>query len=198
MLKSSRRSGSTLYIIAMLATALLTACGAAVPPDPVGTPATLERPAGPPAPDFTIRLYQGAETLGSQQFSFAHLLGQGKPVVLNLWAGLCPPCRLEMPDFEEVHNALGDEVLLFGLDVGPFLNLGSSEDGLALLQSIGVTYPAGTTDDPEVVRAYELIGMPTTLFITPDGQIVRKWTGLLNADKLTDLVQDLIAVSATS
>ena len=194
----NRKPRVTFYAIAAIATVLLTGCGAAIQSNTDAASPTTGGAEGPVAADFQISVYQGGESLGGQQVSFADLLGQGKPVVLNLWAGLCPACRLEMPDFEEVSSALGDDVILFGLDVGPFTNLGTNEDGLALLQTLGVTYPAGTTVDAGVVREYQLIGMPTTYFITPDGEIIEQWTGLLTRDKLTELVQVLIDASESS
>lgn len=194
----TRKQRTTFYVIAVLTTVLLTTCGTAVQSSPEGQSLAVPGSDGPAAADFEISVYQGSETLGGQQVTLADVLGQGKPVVLNLWAGLCPPCRLEMPDFEEVNRTLGDRVILFGLDVGPFTNLGTNENGLELLQTLGVTYPAGTTGDADVVRKYRLVGMPTTYFITPDGEIIRQWTGLLTEDKLTELVEELISFSERS
>jgi thiol-disulfide isomerase/thioredoxin len=181
-----------------VATFLLAACGGAIQPDsdvaaPAAAPAEIAIPA-----DFQIAVYQGEAVLGGQEVQFSELFEQGKPIVLNLWAGLCPPCRLEMPDFQAVNSQFGDEVLLVGLDVGPFTNLGTREDGQALLEELGVTYPAGTTSDANVVREYGLIGMPTTYFIKPDGELVQQWTGLLTEDKLTELVEELLDASADS
>jgi thiol-disulfide isomerase/thioredoxin len=148
--------------------------------------------------DFPITMYQGAGYQDGDEVMFSELLAGGKPVVLNFWAGLCPPCRLEMPDLQSVSDAYQDRVILFGLDVGPFTGLGTNEDGRALLQELAITYPAGTTSNPNVVREYEILGMPTTYFITPDGNVHETWTGLLTADKLTELVEGLLAASANS
>jgi thiol-disulfide isomerase/thioredoxin len=150
------------------------------------------------AADFALSVYEGEEVVGGEQVQFSEVLGQGKPVVLNLWAGLCPPCRLEMPDFQEVSDQFAGEILLVGLDVGPFTSLGTSEDGQALVEELGITYPTGTTGDAEVVKEYRLLGVPATYFITPEGEIVRQWSGLLTKDKLAELVGELLDASAGS
>lgn len=147
--------------------------------------------------DIAITAYQGADVLGGEQVKLSQVLTQGKPVVLNFWAGACPPCRLEMPDLQAVHEQYKDRMILFGLDVGPFVNLGTREDGKALVRELGVTYPVGSTNDASVVRSYKVIGMPTTYFITPQGKIIRTWTGLLTKDKLSQFVEELLIASSS-
>ncbi len=145
--------------------------------------------------DFQIEVYQGREVLGGESVRFSDLVAQGKPVVLNFWAGLCPPCRLEMPDFQEVFDEYQDQVLLFGLDVGTFTGLGTPQDGKALISELGVSYPAGTTSDSTIMQDYRVVGMPSTYFITPEGEIIRSWAGLLTKDKLSELVDELLTAS---
>lgn len=147
------------------------------------------------APDFTLVVYQGEAELGARELLFSQIIAKGRPVVLNFWAGQCPPCRREMPDLQSVYAARRDRILLVGVDIGPFVGLGSREDGEALVRELGVTYPVGTTFDAGVVQAYRVLGMPTTVFITRDGRIIRQWTGLLTHDALTQLVDELLAVS---
>jgi len=197
---SARWKRSTIgFGVAVVAVLLLGACGSALPAG-----SDLAEDVAPNtasdlyAADFQIALYNDGGPVDEPETSFLELLSLGRPVVLNMWAGLCPPCRLEMPDFQEVSNELGDEISIMGLDVGPFTNLGTSEDGQALIQELGITYPTGTTTDREVVKDYRLLGMPTTYFVKPDGQILRRWTGLLTADKLSELAQELVEASAGS
>lgn len=148
--------------------------------------------------DFEVTLYQGAGLADGEQVMFSELVGRGQPVVLNFWAGLCPPCRLEMPDLQAVSDEYEGRILLFGLDVGPFTGLGTREDGRALINSLEVTYPAGATADGNILREYEIRGMPTTYFITADGQVFDTWTGLLTEAKLTEIVDEMLAASAGS
>ena len=193
----------TVFAVAIVATVLLAACGSAVPQSADPGPADSGAPAGAArdtaqAADFAISLYAGQEVAGGQEIQFSDLLAQGKPVVLNLWAGLCPPCRLEMPEFQRVSDQFGDDTLLFGLDVGPFTNLGTREQGRALVQELGITYPTGTTSNADLVQNYQILGMPTTYFVTPSGEIVRTWTGLLTEDMLAELVEELLDAAAGS
>ena len=94
-----------------------------------------------PAPDFAMTVYQGEVELGGTDLQVSNVLAQGKPVILNFWAGLCPPCRAEMPDFEAVYAASKSRITLLGIDVGPFVGLGTFEQGKALAAELGVTYP---------------------------------------------------------
>ncbi|MEJ2559448.1 MAG: TlpA disulfide reductase family protein [Anaerolineae bacterium] len=196
-----RKNLSAVIGAVAVAIGLLAACSA--PGQPNATPSTTtSSTASQPssrrpelAADFQITLYQGQDVLGGQDVEFSGLLEHEKPVILNFWAGRCPPCRVEMPDFQEMHAEYGEEVILVGVDVGAFTGLGTGEDALALLEEVGATYPAGTTPDPKVVRDYQVIGMPTTIFIKPNGEIFEKWTGLLTRDKLVELTQALIEAS---
>lgn len=142
--RSARRwRGRPWFGLALVTVFLLAACGS-----PQATPGlTHALPA-----DFTISAYQGADVLGGDEVQLSELLTQGKPVVLNLWAGLCPSCRFEMPDFQAVNDAYADEIVLVGVDIGPYVGLGSRADGRALLRELGITYAVGTTFDENVVR----------------------------------------------
>jgi thiol-disulfide isomerase/thioredoxin len=194
-MNGKRKRFSTFFAVAVVATVLLAACGSAIQSNPTSEPPAESNADTVQAADFTISVYAGKEIVGGEQVQFSELLGQGKPIVLNLWAGLCPPCRLEMPEFQQVSDRFGDDILLIGLDVGPFTNLGTSQDGQALVRELGITYPTGTTSDADLIQNYQLLGMPTTYFVKPDGEIIRRWTGLLTEDKLAELVEELIAAS---
>ncbi len=151
----------------------------------------------PLAPDIEITMYQGASEVGGSTIALSSLWETTKrPVVLNFWAGLCPPCRAELPDFQRLYAERGGKAFtLIGVDIGPFIGLGSREDGRALLREVGVTFPAGTTFDARTVRNYQILGMPTTVFITPEGRILRKHAGLLTRGQMVAFTDELIRAS---
>ncbi len=147
--------------------------------------------------DFEIIAYQGEDVLGGSSVMFSEVLAQGRPVVLNLWAGLCPVCRAEMPELQAAHEEYGDRVLVIGVDIGPFVGLGSEEDARALLDELKITFPAGTTSDAGVVRDYKVLGTPTTLFFKPDGEIIQRWTGRLTPGQLNEYIEALLDASTS-
>lgn len=148
--------------------------------------------------DFPVTVYQGAGLEEEDRVMFSELVARGKPVVLNFWAGLCPPCRLEMPDLQAFSEEYEDRVLLIGLDVGPFTALGTHEDGRRLIRDLQITYAVGTTSEADVLRQYEVRGMPSTYFIMPDGELFLAWTGILTQDRLTELVDEMLVAAAES
>ena len=169
---------------------LLGACGAG-PASEEATAISGNLPA-----DIEISVYQGSDLLGGDEVALSELLAGGKPVVLSMWAGLCPTCRQEMPHLETAYHEYGDEVLILGLDIGAITGLGDREDGVALLNDLGVTYPAGATGSARVVKAYQVLGTPSTFFIAPDGEIVQRWAGQMGEDRLAESIENLIAASA--
>ena len=162
-----------------LASLLLVACGA-------GTSAAMETANA--APDFQIKAF------GNENFTKDELVSlsqfEGQPVVINFWFPSCPPCRLEMPDLEEAskrHKANG--VQFIGVQL---LGLDSVADGQEFIDDMEVTYLVGADMENKINLAYEVIGYPTSVFLSRDHQIVSSWAGALNAGKLEELIQELL------
>lgn len=190
---SGRKTSKLRYLIplAMILTVAAIACGGSSSSRTsiVGDGASSS---GDQAPDFSITLYQGQDVVGGEEVSLHSLFGD-KPIVLNFWAGLCPPCRAEMPDLQEFNGKFEDRALLLGIDLGQFLGLGNQKDAQELLNELEVTYPAGFTTDGNVIQDYRILGMPTTIFIDIDGNIFNKWTGALNGSVLEEKTLEMLA-----
>lgn len=142
---------------------------------------------------FAITAYQGQATLGGSEIDFSSLLGRGRPVILNFWAGLCPPCRAEMPGFQRVYEEHRDDVILVGVDVGPFTGLGSHADAQQLLRALNITYPAGFATNARALQTYRVTGMPTTVFFDREGRVHSSRAGLLDEQTLRAEVAALLA-----
>jgi thiol-disulfide isomerase/thioredoxin len=141
--------------------------------------------------DFTIRAYQGADVIGGDTVELSTIVGKGRPVVLNFWGGLCPPCRAEMPAFQRTHERYGDRVLFLGVDVGPFVGLGGRQDAKNLISELGVTYPNGWTFNSRALKDYKIYGIPVTCFFTADGKVLRVWNGAIPEDELVKIANEI-------
>ncbi len=173
---------------ATVATASPTDDGGAAPPPPSAV--TALSPDDAPAFDFRFTLFQGGDLVGGESLDLSDL--RGTPVVLNFWARLCTPCWAEMPELQDFYEEFGTRVHLLGIDIGKFTGLGSAKDASSLLDSLGITYPAGFTEEGAVVRAYEVRAMPTTVFITAEGKVFRIWTGALDRQEVTEITEAML------
>ncbi len=109
----------------------------------------------------------------------------GTPVLVNFWASWCPPCVAEMPDLERVHQLLGDEVVFIGLNLQETNPAGAE----ALIEQTGVTYLLGEDPDGAIFARFGGIGMPTTVLMDDQGQVVTTHTGVIFADDLEALIR---------
>ncbi len=180
------RPRGAIIVVALALAALATACGGSAGRDSGAAGA---------APDFALVAYQGDALLGGRETRFASVFRQGRPVVLNFWAGRCPPCRAEMPAFQRVAEAYGDRVLFVGVDVGSFTALGTPEDARRLLADLGIRYPAARAVDASPLKLYGVTSMPSTVFLDRQGRIVEKAGGVLTEGQLRAAVERLAAGS---
>jgi thiol-disulfide isomerase/thioredoxin len=130
------------------------------------------------APDFSVELFDGGRFVLS-----THLRDDGRPVILNLWASWCPPCRAEMPDFSNASIAHPD-VLILGVAV--------DDDPLAaaaFVKEFGIAYPTGFDETGAVGRTYRTPGLPATYVISADGDLITNMFGMLTSQDIEALIE---------
>ncbi len=135
------------------------------------------------APDFTAEDADGNSVKLSDYF--------GKPIVLNLWASWCPPCKAEMPYFEKAFRANSDiQFLMVNMTTGD-----SMDDAKALLADEGYTFPVLFDTASEAAIAYNATSLPMTIFIGADGAVVTHAVGALSEESLNsgiDLIRETL------
>ena len=121
---------------------------------------------GQTAPNFTLTNAQG------EVVSLDSFLGE-KAVVVNFWASWCNFCLEEMPDLEAVGQEFSGKLVILGINNQETVSQG---DPFAL--SRGVTYPLlYLPKDDQIVKAYQVLAMPTTYYIDINGVIVDRKLG---------------------
>jgi thiol-disulfide isomerase/thioredoxin len=111
----------------------------------------------------------------------------GKPLVVNFWASWCPACVAELPELQAVHEQFGDQVTIVGL-----ANTDIRSEAAKLADEVGLSYTLA--DDPagDIFRELGLIAMPSTVFISADGQIQSVFGGQLSQEGLSERIQTLV------
>ena len=126
------------------------------------------------------------------QVNFSSVLTSGKPVVLNFWAGDCPPCRAEMPALQRVLDTHQEKIIFVGLDVGTFTGLGTRQSAESLLRELNVTYPADGPPNRTPVVNYSVRSMPTTVFFGADGLPFDRWDGAISEFQMNNIVSAML------
>lgn len=128
-----------------------------------------------PAPDFTFYHLDGSAANLSDYF--------GKPMVLNFWSSNCGPCRSEMPDFQRAYEELGDAVNFVMVNVtdGYWDTMDSASSYVA---EEGFTFPVFYDTDNHAAYTYGITGLPTTFFLSAEGNLVAGRSGAMNYDIL--------------
>jgi cytochrome c biogenesis protein CcmG/thiol:disulfide interchange protein DsbE len=138
------------------------------------------QPVGQSAPDFNLPLYDG------KKLSLSDL--RGKPVVLNVWASWCDPCREEAPAIERVWQQYQDRGVVFvGIDIWD-----SEADGKGFIERFGLTYPNGPDAAGNIGKQYGVTGVPETFLIGKDGKVARKFIGAVSERQLAASVEEIL------
>ena len=135
------------------------------------------------APDFTL------DTLDGSRLSLSDLRGQ--PVMLNIWASWCMPCRVEMPAIERVYQRYRERgLVVVGLNA---TSQDSEAAARAFVDEFGLTFPIVLDRDGAASARYELMGLPSTYFIDRGG-IIREVIigGPMSEAVMLSHVQDLL------
>lgn len=137
----------------------------------------LTQQGAPALPDLQLA------TLHNRPISLRSYAGQ--PVVLNLWATWCPPCRREMPVLEQAQAAFPDVAFVL-------VNQGeSAQQAQAFLESEGLAL-TNVLFDPssETMQALRTGGLPTTFFFDAQGRLVDLHLGEITMVDLEDKISD--------
>lgn len=118
---------------------------------------------------------------------------RGRTVLLNFFASWCVPCREEAPVLERTAQTLRHRgVVMLGVAV-----VDEYEAARAFLRTHGITYPAVFDAAGDLMRQFRVTGLPTSIFIDPQGRIAGRFVGpFLGAEGARELERRLVASGA--
>jgi peroxiredoxin len=139
---------------------------------------------GQPAPAYR------ATTMTGSAISLADMTG--KPVLMNVWATWCGPCRQEIPELRAIHGAYKDR----GLEVvGVSVDADGSDDAIRdFVEEFRMDYTIWRDPTETVQATFHMAGVPTTFLIDKQGVLRWRSTGALQPgdSSLTRAIQEAL------
>jgi len=114
---------------------------------------------------------------------------RGQVVLINFWATWCPPCRYEMPSLERLWQQVKDKgVVILAI------NVGENEDKIfEFMGQYPMTFPIPMDRDGKVIKAYPVMGLPTSYIISPQGKVTHRAVGSREWDD-AGLIEQLMSM----
>lgn len=124
------------------------------------------------------------ETLTGDVFSEATL--KGKKVAINFWASWCGPCHMEMPDLVRFAEEKQDDFIVVAVNVAETL-----KEVEPFVEKYGIDFPVLLDTTGELTQQFQVLGLPTTIFLNSDGTIASKHVGVITRSQLVHAYQNL-------
>jgi cytochrome c biogenesis protein CcmG/thiol:disulfide interchange protein DsbE len=187
------RAAWAVLAIAALAAACTSNASPATPSSSAGTePVLAACPApGAPAgaggmPDLSLPCLGAAE--GAATVPLRRLTG--RPMVVNLWASWCGPCREELPALARLSRAAGDRLRVIGV-----ASLDVPANSISFASDSRLPFPSLQDRDGDLERGLRRNGLPVTVLVRADGAVAYVYQGApLTDTTLRELIQDRLGV----
>ena len=135
-----------------------------------------------PVPDLTLETLDGASIDLAKQ--------DGRLLLVNFWATWCAPCREEIPDLKALHSDLEEDGLTV---IGVALDRKGREVVDPFVDQHEINYPIVVDAEGTAEAEFGPIpGLPTTILVTPDGQITKRVVGIFPTDEMRPILQDML------
>ncbi len=127
---------------------------------------------GDPAPELTLpSIYADRPDISLQAL-------EGKAVYVDFWASWCAPCLTSLPLYNEMYHKYkgqGLEVVAINVD-------NPVEDGLDFLEDTPLDFLLPSDPEGNAAALFDVIGMPSSYLIGPDGEVKLVHIGFRNGD----------------
>jgi len=183
-LKNLRRPG-LLVVLSMILVLVLASAGCAPQEAPAETPESLQGDgqAGPAEPSESAEVPYNKvipfelPDLDGNMVSIADF--EGKFILINFWATWCTYCDQEMPDLQALQDKYGDDLVVL------LVNVQENEKEIkAYLDKKNLSMLTVLDKKGEVAGMYNVTGMPSSYFVTPDQRVIGYVAGMMTYDTM--------------
>lgn len=138
---------------------------------------------GDEAIDFTLADFDG------QNVSLSDF--RGRPVIINLWATWCPPCRIEMPELQAAYDKYQEQgLVILALDNDEPVEVGRA----FFYDEMGLTFTPLVDTHASVAMTYSGLGvLPTSYFVDPQGIITAIHRGPMSVEQIDGYLDEMLA-----
>lgn len=134
---------------------------------------------GQVAPNFTLKNLNGEE-VSLEDY-------RGKNVIVNFWASWCPPCRQEMPDFQDFYEDYkDDDFTILAVNVQE-----SKATASKFIEENGYSFPVLLDSTGEIAITYMVSGIPTSYILDKEGVIRYMRVGPLSYPEMEQIIKGL-------
>jgi cytochrome c biogenesis protein CcmG, thiol:disulfide interchange protein DsbE len=125
-------------------------------------------------------------TVGPDDF-MALLETSTRPVVVNIWASWCGPCRSEAPLLREASQMYGSQIRFIGVDVND-----TQSGASAFLSRYGIDFEQYFDPRSAILTALRSTGVPHTFFFAPGGELEFAQHGIIDEHTLAVHIDNLL------
>ena len=139
----------------------------------------------PKGPPVALPAAGSLVAVGAKDFEGMIVGQKGRPVVVNVWASWCAPCRTETPMLERAARRYSGRVTMLGV-----ASRDSTSAANRFVQEFEVTYP-NVLDTTGAIRVrFGVAALPTTFVFGADGRLLAKVTGSISEQRLAGLIEE--------
>ena len=134
---------------------------------------------GDEAPDFTL------VDLNGEQHQLSDYKGQG--VFVNFWGTWCKPCEKEFPLMEKQYQIYKDQgVQILAVNIAQ-----SDYEVTQFAEQRNLTFPIVIDKTKDVMEAYNIRPLPTTILVNPEGKITKIITGEMSEEDIASYMEQI-------
>lgn len=131
------------------------------------------------------------EGVDGETYTLSELRGDW--VIINFWATWCVPCVQEMPELQAIAEEYADRLTILGINQRE-----ASEVVEAFAADLGITFPLLLNPDDQTLVNYQVLSLPQTIIVNPEGEVVWRAFGPIDLDSFGATFDELLIEAANA